>query len=126
MADKPNWDPIRALARRVLREDGQLILTEDVRQLLVRTASEVAIPAADATAALATEAGARTLLEECSRRIREGSDRLTDALHFMYRHKDAGDFDRARQLMRDVLAVEVVPFYRDIAEGQLDDMADDP
>ncbi|MFY1830721.1 DUSAM domain-containing protein [Myxococcus fulvus] len=126
MADKPDWDPIRALAHRILRSGEELALTEDVRRLLARTASEVAISEASATSALESEAGARALLEECSRRIREGSNRLTDALHLMYRHQDAGDFDNARQQMRDVLAVEVVPYYRDLAQGQLDDMADDP
>ncbi|QQR47728.1 DUF2379 family protein [Myxococcus xanthus] len=56
----------------------------------------------------------------------EGSNRLTDALHVMWRHQKARDFDSARQLMRDVLAVEVVPYYRDLAQEQFDDMADDP
>ena len=49
-----------------------------------------------------------------------------DALHRMYRHQKAGDFDSARQEMRDVLAVEVVPRYRETAQGQLDDMAVEP
>lgn len=44
----------------------------------------------------------------------------------MCRHKRAGDFDAARQVTRDVLAVERVPHYREVAQGQLDEMADDP
>ncbi|KFE58508.1 hypothetical protein DB31_6237 [Hyalangium minutum] len=35
-------------------------------------------------------------------------------------------FGSARQEMRDVLKVEVVPHYRALAEGQLEDMADAP
>jgi DUSAM domain-containing protein len=92
----------------------------------MRSAREVAIPDEEAARALASDDGALDLLREVSRRIREGSNRLSDALHSMYRHQDAGDYDSARQLMRDLLAVEVVPFYRDIAEGQLEDMDDNP
>jgi DUSAM domain-containing protein len=44
----------------------------------------------------------------------------------MYRHQEVGDFDSARQEMRDVLSVEVVPLYREIAQEQLEDMDDKP
>jgi DUSAM domain-containing protein len=37
----------------------------------------------------------------------------------MYRLRDSGELEGARQQMREVLAAEVVPHYRDIAEGQL-------
>lgn len=126
MTGQLDWDPIRALARRVLREGAPLVLTDDVRALLLRSAREVAILDEEAARALASDDGAMELLREVSRRIREGSNRLSDALHSMYRHQDSGDYDSARQLMRDLLAVEIVPFYRDIAEGQLEDMADKP
>ncbi|WIG94597.1 DUSAM domain-containing protein [Myxococcus sp. SDU36] len=66
------------------------------------------------------------LLREVSRRIRDGSARISEALSRMYQHKEAGDVDRARQETWDVLPVEAVPFYREIAEGQLEDMADEP
>jgi DUSAM domain-containing protein len=124
MSEQPDWEPVRSLERRVLRDGAPLELTDDVRALLLRTAREVAIH--DVEAALSTEAGALALLREAVRRISEGSNRLTDALHGMYRHQDAGDYDSARQLMREVLAVEVVPLYREIAQDQLDDMADNP
>ena len=123
-SDSPDWDPFRALSRRVLREGAPLVLTDEVRALVRRTASEVAISEVDT--ALSTEAGALALLGEMERRIREGSHRLTDAIHLMHRHRKAGDYDRARQEMRDVLSVEVVPFYRMLAQEQLDDMADEP
>lgn len=126
MPETLDWDPIRALARRVLREGAPLALTDEVCALLARSAREVAISDAVASRALSTEDEAVDLLREISRRIRDGSARISDALNRMYQHKAAGDFDRARQEMRDVLAVEVVPLYREIAEGQLEDMADEP
>ncbi|MBN8472804.1 DUSAM domain-containing protein [Corallococcus exiguus] len=124
MTARPDWDAIRDLSRRVLREGAPLALTQDVRALLLRTADEVGIDSA--SEALRTDAGALTLLRECARRITDGSNRLMDALHRMFRYQDAGDYERARQEMRDVLSVEVVPYYREAAQGQLDDMADAP
>ncbi|MFP2904109.1 DUSAM domain-containing protein [Pyxidicoccus sp. 3LFB2] len=126
MSEEHGWDAIRSLGRRVLEGDAPLELTADVRALLLRTAREVAISDAHALHALETDAGARGLLRETIRRISEGSRRLTGALSRMYDHQRAGDYDRARQEMRDVLAVEVVPFYRELAQDQLDDMDDKP
>ena len=124
MPEEIDWDPIRALARRVLREGAPLVLTHEVRELLTRTAREVAIGDDEAARALATDAGAQELLREVSRRITEGSNRLVDALHRMYRHQKAGDFDSARRELRAVLDVEVVPFYRARAQDALEDLAD--
>lgn len=95
--------------------------------MLKRTATEVDISDSEAKNALATEEGALSLLQEKSRRIREGTRRRMDALHRMYQHKDKGDFVSARQEMQDVLEVGVVPHYRAIAQGQqLDNMANEP
>ncbi|WIG93804.1 DUSAM domain-containing protein [Myxococcus sp. SDU36] len=126
MSHELDWNPIRALARRVLHHGEPFAVTDDVRDLLRRTASEVGISDADAMRALTTEAGALDLLRESSRRIGEGSDRLMDALYRAKRYRLAGDFDSARQEMRDVLAVEVVPHYRETAQGQLEDLDDEP
>ncbi|WP_419145170.1 DUF2379 family protein [Myxococcus stipitatus] len=41
------------------------------------------------------------------------------------RYRKAGNIDSARKEMRAVLAVEVVPLYREIAEDQLEGMAED-
>lgn len=117
-----DWYPIRMLDNRV-RQGETLELTADVRDLLQRTAPTVAISAAEATEALVSVERATALLHEMRRRITEGSNRLGDALHRMYRLRDKGDLDGARQQMRDVLAVEVVPHYREIAEGQLDELS---
>ncbi|NRD46835.1 DUSAM domain-containing protein [Corallococcus exiguus] len=120
----PDWSPFRDLARRVLREGAPLTLSDDVRTLMLRVAEEVSIT--DAGAALSTSAGTLALVREAERRIAEGSNRLTDALHEMWRFQRQGDFDNARQQMRDVLAVEVVPYYRELALEQLSGMSEEP
>ncbi|QQR44507.1 DUSAM domain-containing protein [Myxococcus xanthus] len=125
MPEALDWEPVRALARRVLNGE-RLTLTDDIREMLERTAPEVGLTQADAAPALASVEEAEALLLECASRIKDGSWRLMRALHRMYQHKRAGDFDSARQEMRDVLAVEVVPHYREIAEGQLEDLDDEP
>jgi DUSAM domain-containing protein len=117
-----DWHPIRMLDNRV-QQGEPLVLTDEVRDLLRRTAPTVAINMAELETALTTVESATALLHEMRRRITEGSHRLGDALHLMYRLRDKGDLEGARQQMRDVLAVEVVPFYREIAEGQLDDLS---
>ncbi|WIG93891.1 MULTISPECIES: DUSAM domain-containing protein [Myxococcus] len=125
MPEELDWEPVRALARRVLNGE-RLALTDDVREMLERTAPEVGFTNADAASALASAETAEAFLLECARRIKDGSWRVMRALHRMYQHKRTGDFDSARQEMRDVLAVEVVPHYREIAEGQLEDLEDEP
>jgi DUSAM domain-containing protein len=114
-----DWYPIRMLDDRVQRGEP-LVLTEEVRALLLRTAPTVAISEEEAAAALVSVERSTALLREMRRRITEGSRRLSRALHQMYSLQDARDLEGARQQMRDVLTVEVVPHYRDIAEGQLE------
>jgi len=118
-----DWHQVRMLDNRVQR-GAALELTSDVRELLRRTAATVAISEAEAETALASVERATALLHEMRRRITEGSNRIMDALHRMYRLEEKGDMDGARQQMRDVLAVELVPHYRDIAEGQLERLDD--
>ncbi|MFY0583831.1 DUSAM domain-containing protein [Cystobacter fuscus] len=59
------------------------------------------------------------------RRIFEGSRRLSRALVDSARRKKAGDVDGARAVLEGVLAVEVVPLYREQAETALS-YVDDP
>jgi len=113
------WNELWELENRVQRGEA-LRLTQEVRHLLEHAAPTVAISKAEAEAAVASEEGATALLLKIRARVREGSHRLSDALHRMYRLRDSGDLDGARQQMRDLLAVEVVPLYRDIAAGQLE------
>ncbi|MFP2960307.1 DUSAM domain-containing protein [Myxococcus sp. 1LA] len=126
MSETVDWGPIRALARRVPIGEERLALTTAEKALLKRTASEVGISDGEAETALATDEGAVGLLREEVRRIREGSQRLMDALTRMYQHLRKEDPVSARKEMRDVLAVEVVPHYRAIAQEQLDEMAGAP
>jgi DUSAM domain-containing protein len=115
MTAELDWVPIRALGQRVIERGEPLELTEDVRALLRRSASEVAIPPEDAENALGSVPTATTLLGEITRRIREGSDRLSEAELRADDLQDAGDLDGACRVMEEVLAVEVVPHYRRIA-----------
>ncbi|WIG93638.1 DUSAM domain-containing protein [Myxococcus sp. SDU36] len=126
MSEPLDWNPIRALARRVLREGQPLSLTDDVRELLLRSAREVAISDADAARVLASDADARQLLEEISNRISKGSRRLTRTISAVVRCRDAGDVEGARQLLHDVLTVEVVPLYQDILNTYLESLDDEP
>jgi DUSAM domain-containing protein len=116
------WHQIRELNNRVARGEP-LELTADVRDLLLCSAPTVAISDAEAEAAIADVVTATALLREIRKRIRVGSDRLGDAQLAMYDLQDAGDFDGARKPMEDVLAVEVVPSYREQAENALKELA---
>jgi DUSAM domain-containing protein len=100
-----------------------LDLTEDVRVLLLCAAPTVAIREAAAEAALVDAVSAAALLREIRKRIRAGSERLGDAQLAMYDFQEAGDFDGARKQLEDVLAVEVVPSYREQAENALKELA---
>ncbi|WP_254329887.1 DUSAM domain-containing protein [Corallococcus exiguus] len=121
MSEDVNWDEVRALAARV--EAGEaLVLTPDVRELLLRTACEVAIPEADAQAAIQDVTTATALLREERGRIRSSSMRMMTARSEVRRLRQTGDTAGARKVMEDLLAVEVVPLYRELAEIALEDM----
>lgn len=109
------WEQIRVLALRV-RLGKPLELRDDLRDFLRQTAPSVAISEAEAEAALETREDAETLLEKMMERIWEGQQRIKQALTRMMNCQEAGDPEGARQGMRDVLAVEVVPQYRQMAE----------
>jgi DUSAM domain-containing protein len=119
MAAELDWEPIRALGRRVIERDEPLELSDEVRALLQRSAEEVALSPEDVASALRSVPTAATLLREITRRIDEGSDRLCKAQLQASDLQDAGDLDGASRLMEEVLAVEVVPHYRRIAETEL-------
>jgi DUSAM domain-containing protein len=107
----------------VLERGEPLELTDDVRALLRRSAREVAIPDEEVEKALRSPPKAKALLRKMHRRIREGANRLGQARARAYRLQDAGAFEEARKALEKVLAVEVVPLYREHAEhllGNLD------
>ncbi|NOK20383.1 DUSAM domain-containing protein [Corallococcus carmarthensis] len=123
MSEDINWDEVRALAARVDAGEA-LVLTPDVRELLLRTAREVAIPDAEAQAAIQDITTATALLREERGRIRSGSMRMMAARSEVRKLRQAGDTAGARKVMEDLLAVEVVPLYRELAEMALEDLDD--
>lgn len=119
MGEPHDWDRVLGLYARLERTEG-LEWDADVRELCRRVARDVAISHDDAERALSTSSGAETLVREMRRRIFEGSRRLSRALVDSARRKKAGDAAGARTVLEGVLAVEVVPLYREQARVALD------
>ncbi|WP_434385227.1 DUSAM domain-containing protein [Melittangium boletus] len=122
MSDEVNWDRIRALAHRVLTHGEPLELSAETRALLIQSAQEVAIGTQDAEDALRSVPTATSLLGEIRQRIREGANRLSEAEEQVEELQDKGSLSEAQKLIRDLLAVEIVPFYRQQARHLLDDV----
>ncbi|WP_309888327.1 DUSAM domain-containing protein [Archangium sp.] len=120
MSEKTDWNFLRDLAQRVLNDQEPLVLTENVCALLRRTGEQVALGTEEVEQALSDVPRATGLLREIARRISEGTRRLTPALLRMYRLIEVGDIEGACRQMEEVLAVEVVPLYRNIALGELE------
>ncbi|WP_225413590.1 DUSAM domain-containing protein [Stigmatella hybrida] len=102
-----------------IQQGKPLKLTGDMRSFLQRAAAEVAFGEAETAKALASSQSAETLLRKIMARLRNGSKRLERAVSRMLDLREAGDLEGARQQMRDVLAVETVPMYRQAAEENL-------
>ncbi|WP_375767019.1 DUSAM domain-containing protein [Archangium gephyra] len=118
MNEETDWEEVRALAEQL--ERGQpLELSAAVCALLRRATQQVALSDDDAAQGLRSPSDAATLVAKISRRIRVGSRRLSRAIVDASRRQEAGDVQGARKLFEDVLAVEVVPLYREIAQTQL-------
>jgi DUSAM domain-containing protein len=122
VSDEINWGLIRDLAQRVLERSEPLELSEDTRALLLKTAREVAISDQDAEDALRSLPSATALLGEIRQRIRDGSRRISKAENRVEELQEKGDLNGAQQVIRDLLAVEVVPLYREHAEILLDEL----
>jgi DUSAM domain-containing protein len=119
------WGQVRALALRV-QQGRPLELRDDLRDFLRQTAPSVAISGAEAKEALTTAEGTEALLALMLKRMEDGKQRLSQALYRMIRCQEAGDLEGARQQMRDLLAVEVVPVYRRAAEENLAGLEEPP
>jgi DUSAM domain-containing protein len=118
MSEESDWEEIRGLSEQL--ERGQALeLNAAVCELLRRATRQVALSDDEAIQGLQSPADAATLVAKISRRIRVGSRRLSRAIVDGTRLHDAGDIPGARKLFEDVLAVEVVPLYREIAQTQL-------
>ncbi|MDY7226073.1 DUSAM domain-containing protein [Hyalangium rubrum] len=112
------WGQIRALSLRV-RQGKPLEPRDDLREFLRKTAPSVAISEAEAEELLDAEKGAEALLAMMLMRMEDGKQRIFQALYQMIRCEEAGDLEGARQQLREVLAVELVPQYRRMAEENL-------
>ncbi|SEM45613.1 DUSAM domain-containing protein [Stigmatella aurantiaca] len=112
------WRQVRALSVRV-QQGKPLELRDDLRGFLRQTAPSVAIGEAEVEEAFKTQEGTAALLAQMVQRIDDGKQRISQALYQMIRCQEVGELDGARQQMRDVLAVEVVPLYRRAAEENL-------
>ena len=119
MTDKFDSELIDELEAHVLEDGEPLVLSDEVRALLRRSAEQVALSPGDADEALRSVPTATTLLQEISRRFKEGSKRLFEAQVKASDLRDAGDLEGARQQIRDWLAVEVVPRFRRAAGKNL-------
>jgi DUSAM domain-containing protein len=111
--------PQLAILERRLQQGHALELSEHLRALLRRTAPTAAISEAETEEALQSPQGAEALMGRILSRFRDGKRRITHALFRMTSLRDAGDLEGARQVLREVLAVEVVPQYRQMAEENL-------
>ena len=113
------WEQLRVLGLRI-QQGHRLELRDDLRDFLRQTAPTVAISEAEAASALQSVEGAEALLLKVLGRINEGDHRIKQALSRMMDCREAGDHEAGRQTLRDVLAVEVVPRYREMAEELLE------
>ena len=120
MPEHRTWNEIRELNRRVTDLGESLVLTDEIRALLIGTAAEVAIAPQEVSHALDDDASAAELLKEIAKRIRVGSRRLSRALIEANKLQENGDLEAARAPLLALLDVEVVPFYRELAQVQLD------
>jgi DUSAM domain-containing protein len=122
MAEEMDLDDVWVLCRDVFEKGAPLELNDEMRALLSRTAQQVSISARDVEDALLSLPTATTLLSEIHQRIGEGSRRLDRARDQVEELQEKGDLNGAQQIIRDVLAVEVVPFYREQAKILLDEL----
>jgi DUSAM domain-containing protein len=114
-----DWDKVLGLYSKLERDEA-LELNEDVYALCRRVARDVAVSNDDVERALLSPNEMETLVRELRRRIFEGSRRLSKAFAESDRRKKAGDVAGAREVLEQVLAVEVVPLYRQHATTMLD------
>jgi DUSAM domain-containing protein len=112
------WEQVRTLALRI-QQGHRLELREDMRDFLRQTAPSAAFSEAEAEQALQGVTGAEALLREMVRRLDEGQLLLKQALARMIDCEESGDPEGARQALRDALAVEAIPRYREALEELL-------
>jgi DUSAM domain-containing protein len=117
-AQREDWAQLRELELQ-LQQGRTLELTDAVRELLKRTALQVAFSAEDAERGLRSPAEAAILVTRIERRMREGSQRVGQAIWDVASRAAAGNAQSARPLVKAALANEVVPYYRELLEAML-------
>ncbi|QDE91190.1 hypothetical protein BHS06_20645 [Myxococcus xanthus] len=125
MPTQRDWNAVKDLSR-CITDPVQPFLTTETRALVQATAHDVGISPGETARALQDDASAAVLVREIASRISTGSRRLSRTLVEVDRRRDAGDLEGARQLLQDVLAVEVVPHYVDILNTYLQAVDDAP
>lgn len=124
MPDQRKWDAIWDLNHRITNLGQPFAVTDEIGTLLRDTGKDVAIAPEAVERALQSDVSAAELLKEIATRIRVGSRRLSRAMSEADQRKDAGDLAGARKVLQDVLDLEVVPHYREIAQTYLDGLDD--
>ncbi|MFE8603411.1 DUSAM domain-containing protein [Archangium violaceum] len=119
MAEGADLDDVWVLCRGVLEKGAPLDLTNETCALLRRTAPTAAISEVETEEALKNPESAEALMGTILSRFRESKRRFLDSMFRMTSLRDAGDIEGARQQMCGVLAVEIVPQYRRMAEEPL-------
>jgi len=117
-AQKEDWERLRELELQ-LQRGKPLELADTVRELLKRTALQVAFTLDDAEKSLRSPEEAATLVMRIRRRIREGSERVGQAMLDAATLSVEGNTRRARRALEAALAEEVVPYYRGLLEALL-------
>ena len=107
------------LVQRV-RRGLPLELTEDLCAFVRRAAASAALGEAETQDALTSPERAGLLLQKVLTLRLEGSERIKGALLRMMELKEEGDLEGARQVLLDVLAVEVIPTCRRMAQENLE------
>jgi DUSAM domain-containing protein len=117
-----DWNRLVELHDRLQRGEHVTLDSDEVLSLVRRVAQDVVIRTEVTDQELRDPTRAANLIREIRQRIREGSRRLGRALLEAYRLQEAGDLKGARKVLEDLLAVEVVPLYRNTAQSELDDL----
>lgn len=112
------WQELKPLEAEA-RSMGRVDLTGPQRELVLRVATQLALSGEVAQKEVATHEGAARIVIELRRRIREGAQRLGQAIIHADEAHSAGRHEESCALLRAYIATEQVPYYREIAQVEL-------
>ncbi len=118
-----DWERLRTLIDEADAGD-RLQLSDELREYVARVARQTGID--KQTISQMAEEPERVLevAREARRRIRSGSQRLMIALNTAFDAADRGNQAEAISALRAVIETEVVPFYREQARINLEQLGD--